>query len=316
MSTGTRTAVGPVLGYRHEAFLWQGIDAFLARTVPFVSEGLAAGEPVMVAVIQDHWAPLRDALGADAARVRFVDMAELGHNPARIIPAWRDFVESAGGRPVRGIGEPIWVGRRPAEIVECQVHEALLNLALPPDAPLWLLCPYDADGLDEHVIDEAMRSHPTLVRAGGTHPSTDYGGAQHVEHLAGRDLPAPTGPVQTVAFGRGELAALRRAVRARARGVGLADGDVDDLTLALNELAANSLDHGGGNGVLRMWTEPGTFVCEIADTGRITDPLIGRTCPPSDQLRGRGVWMVHQLCDLVQIRSTSSGTVVRVHSWL
>jgi prepilin-type processing-associated H-X9-DG protein len=30
---------------------------------------------------------------------------------------------------LRGAGEPIWPERRPAELVECQRHESLLNVA-------------------------------------------------------------------------------------------------------------------------------------------------------------------------------------------
>ena len=58
-------------------------------------------------------------------------MAEIGANPACIIPAWRDFVDECAeaGRAIRGIGEPIWADRSPAELVECQRHESLLNLA-------------------------------------------------------------------------------------------------------------------------------------------------------------------------------------------
>ena len=78
--------------YRHEAFLWSGEDDFLAGTAPFIREGLRAGQPVMVAVTAPHIWLLRTALGTDADRVRFVDMAVVGRNPARIIPAWREFV--------------------------------------------------------------------------------------------------------------------------------------------------------------------------------------------------------------------------------
>ncbi len=51
-------------------------------------------------------------------------MRVLGSNPACIIPAWRRFLAewAPDGRPVRGIGEPIWVGRSEAELTECQLH--------------------------------------------------------------------------------------------------------------------------------------------------------------------------------------------------
>jgi anti-sigma regulatory factor (Ser/Thr protein kinase) len=310
------TRVRPT-GYHHEALLFRGVDDFLRPAVPFVADALAADEPVMVAVIDAHWEPLRDALGPDADRVHHVDMGELGRNPARIIPAWRDFVDRhRTSGPMRGIGEPIWAGRRHAEVAECQLHEALLNVALPPRTPMWLLCPYDVDALEPDVVEEARRSHPTVTTGVGSDESAGFGGADHAHRLWSGPLPRPRGAVQAVSFRRGDLAAVRALVRRRAASAALPTARAEDLALAVNELAANSVDHGGGGGVLRMWLEPGAFLCEIEDSGRIDDVLVGRTSPTLGQTRGRGVWMVNQLCDLVQIRSADSGTVVRVHSWL
>ncbi|HEY1450507.1 MAG TPA: ATP-binding protein, partial [Solirubrobacteraceae bacterium] len=87
----------------------------------------------------------------------------------------------------------------------------------------------------------------------------------------------------------------------------------EDFVLAVNELATNSVQHGGGGGMLRVWQEPGALVCDVRDRGFIEDPLAGRRRPPIDQYGGRGLWLVNRLCDLVQIRSSPSGTVVRVH---
>src|SRR6478752_98684 len=98
---------------------------FLDLVGPFIRDGVDARQPVMVAVIGPRIAALRTELGTAAQSVEFVDMSELGRNPARIIPAWREFIDrhrSAG--PVRGVGEPIWAGRRAAELQECQLHEA------------------------------------------------------------------------------------------------------------------------------------------------------------------------------------------------
>ena len=130
-------------------------------------------------------------------------MADLGHNPALIIPAWRDFTDrhSGTGRPVRGIGEPIWATRRPEEIVEAQLHEALLNMAVPPDVPLWLLCPYDTAALDEQVLAEAHRSHPVVVESDTYRGSTEYGGAVHVERTLRRPhSPTPAHAITTITF--------------------------------------------------------------------------------------------------------------------
>lgn len=305
--------------YRHEALLWSGTEAFLARTVPFVTDATDSGAPVLVAVTAERESALRDALGADAARVTFRDMNVLGHNPARIIPAWLDFIRehSGSGVPLRGIGEPVWAGLRSTELVECQIHEAMLNVAIPTDAPLWLLCPYDADALPDDVLDEARRSHPSVAHDhGDTLRSEAYGGIEHVRALSGGDLTEPGEILDEMPVVRGNLAAVRAVVSLHAHRAGLGADQIDDLRLALTEVAANSMDHGGGHGVLRTWREPGALVFEVRDGGRLTDLLAGRRTPHREQARGRGLWLVNQLCDLMQIRSTAQGTVVRVHTWL
>ena len=177
--------------YRHECWLYDGDAEFVAAMVPFIRDGLARKQPVMVAVPQPRLHALRDALGGDAENVAWADMADLGANPARIIPAWQEFTEKYCGdrRPVRGIGQPIWPGRGDAELVEAQFHEALLNLAVPPDTPLWLLCPYDTSTLPDSVIDEALRSHPVLAQAGAYRGSTQYGGVHHAERPVRRPAP-------------------------------------------------------------------------------------------------------------------------------
>jgi hypothetical protein len=49
----------------------------------------------------------------------------------------------------------------------------------------------------------------------------------------------------------------------------------------------------------------------VRDQGEITDPLVGRY-PPGPDLDVNGLWLVNQLCDLVQIRSGPDGTYVRL----
>ena len=89
---------------------------------------------------------------------------------------------------------------------------------------------------------------------------------------------------------------------------------VADLALAVHELAANSVLHGGGHGVLRIWCESRALLCEVTDQGQVLDPLTGRHHVEPEGSSGRGLWMVNHLCDLVQLRSSDAGTVVRVHT--
>jgi anti-sigma regulatory factor (Ser/Thr protein kinase) len=89
-----------------------------------------------------------------------------------------------------------------------------------------------------------------------------------------------------------------------------------DLILAVTEVATNSVRYGGGHGVLRIWRDDNDLICEVRDHGHLEYPLVGRRRPAVDTVEGRGIWLVHQLCDLVQIRSYSSGTAVRMHTWI
>lgn len=301
-------------GFRHEALFYEGDDGFAAGTLPFIREGVARGESVLVVVTQPKIDMLRTALRGDADRVLFTDMAELGANPARIIPAWRDFVEDAG-RPLRGIGEPIWAGRRPAELVECQHHESLLNLEFADDPPLWLLCLYDTETLDRMVIDEARRSHPYLRHGRIERASAAYRGDTMFAAALDGPLPEPPERSTELEFQTGSLDSVRRFVSHHATAAGMPAGKTVDLVLAVNEVATNSVAHGGGGGLLHAWEADDAFVCEIRDRGYIDHPLVGRERPPADRESGRGLWLANQLCDLVQVRSSTSGTVVRLYSW-
>jgi Histidine kinase-like ATPase domain len=54
-------------------------------------------------------------------------------------------------------------------------------------------------------------------------------------------------------------------------------------------------------------------ICEVRDRGYLDQPLAGRESPARDAEGGRGLWLANQFCDLVQIRSSEAGTVVRLH---
>jgi len=299
-------------GFRHEALLYDGDEAFLGAAADFVRDGTAADEPALVMVSPDKIARLQERLDAGDS-VYFADMRQVGSNPARIIPAWRDFAAAHDGRRLRGIGEPIWPERAGAELVECQRHESLLNLAFAEAEAFWLLCPYDTAALPPEVVDEARRSHPFVVTGTRRVPSADYHGLEVVTVPFDDPLPAPPADAGGLPFGPGQLADVRTFISRRATAAGLDREHIADLVAAVNELATNSLLYGGAHGSVHAWPEPDGFVCEVRDDGRISDPLIGRRPPEPHQHGGRGLWMANQLCDLVRIRSGETGTTVRLH---
>jgi anti-sigma regulatory factor (Ser/Thr protein kinase) len=301
--------------FAHEALLYAGDDGFLEGTLPFVLDGVAAGEPILLVLSAAKIERIRGELNGDGDQILFADMDEVGANPARIIPAWRRFLDeqTAAGRPVRGIGEPIWAERPPDELVECQRHELLLNLAF-ADAPAFrLLCPYDVDALGEDVIAEALRTHPYVVENGSRRRSPSYPGLSAIAGPFDDPLPAPPASVQEVGFDAESLATVRRLVSSRAADAGLGTARTNDLVLAVNEIATNSVRHGGGTGTLRVWVGTRWLVCEIEDRGRIDDPLVGREEPTPDRPDGRGLWIANHVCELVQVRTFGAQSVVRLH---
>ena len=310
------TATGAHAAFRHEALLYSGDDGFLAGTVPFLHEAIDAEQPALVVVSAARIAMLRAALAGTGDFVFFADMTTVGRNPARIIPAWREFldVHASDGRPVRGIGEPIWPARTPAELVECQRHEALLNVAFAESSPWWLMCPYDVDALGHRVVDEAVRSHPFIRQGGGVVVrSSDFRAEQMSTTHSSSPLPEPTRCLESLTFTLEQLALVRGVAESRAAQFGLTESQLDDLVLAVHEIAANSVRHGGGEGRFRLWRDGRSLVAEISDRGVINDPLVGRQHPGASSERGRGLWIANQVCDLVQIRTYPTGSVVRLY---
>lgn len=299
--------------FRHEALFYAGKDGFLEAALPFLRSGISAVEPTLVVIEAEKIAMLQAALGDHADRVFFADMAEIGFNPGRIIGAWREFVTErfADGRPLRGIGEPIWAERTSAELVECQRHEALLNIAFADTPGFWLLCPYDTEALDPAVIEEARRSHP-FVLCDGTHGRSPSYCEIEAEAFFDEPLAEPNVQPDEIAFSSASLPRVREFVGRQTELAGFDTRARGDFVLAVNEVVTNSLRHGGGQGLLRSWRESDTLVCEVRDSGRFVEPLVGRVLPSVRRSGGRGLWLANQLCDLVQIRSSPAGSVVRL----
>lgn len=303
-------------GYRHEALLCSGTDGFLEATVPFITDAVATGEPILVVVTTAKIDLLRSALDADAEAVLFSDMAEVGQNPARIVSAWQAFLpeHARSGTQVRGIGEPVYPGRSPAELSECYLHEVVLNVAFDSSTPFWLRCPYDLDHFGDDVIGDAHRSHPYIVQSpAGPAVSDRY---QALDPSAPFDRPLPPAPpaAAELVFSCEDLRRVRGFVAEHGLRAGLDQDRTQQLVLAIDELAANSVQHGGGSGTLRSWIDGDVAFFEVVDDGQITAPLVGRFLPPPESPRGRGLWIANQLCDLVQIQSSTRGTLVRVHA--
>lgn len=300
--------------YRHEAFLWNGRADFVDGLLPFIEEGVEAGEAVLVAATPEHREWLSEPLGSSATQVHFVDITLLGRNPARIIPACQQFLHdwSGYGRPARAVGEPLWDGQRPEEVRESQLHEALMNVAVDPDLPFWVRCPYDAGHLDADVLAEASRSHPALATSASYQGSRSYRGHHHAQTMFAADLPPMDGPATVIDVTQAGVGAVAELVTRTAASGSLCSDQVLDLTNAVRRLTEGSRTEAGRDLTVRMWDRPDVFVAEVADTTVTRDLLIGRR-PPRTPGDDDALWLANQVCDLVQVRSGDRGTTIRLH---
>ncbi len=298
--------------FRHEAFLHRNDTEYTARLGRFVHEAIEAKEPLLVAVPGGRLDLLRRTGSISHPDVQLVDVADVGSNPARIIGVWNDFLDRVGDRSSRGISEPVYAGRDDQQLMEYLIHERLLNVAFAA-RQFHLLCPYDAVVLGEDALDCARSSHPWVTDRGDTAPGERSGTAPESGDVFSAPLPSPPLEAHERSFTAHDLAFVRRAARSAAEAAGVDSVRLPDIELSVDEVATNAVTHGGSRGVARWWTEGGWFVCEISAGGAFTDPLVGRRRPRPEEPHGRGVWLAMQLCDLVQLRNVTVGTVVRLH---
>jgi anti-sigma regulatory factor (Ser/Thr protein kinase) len=319
-------ATAGVPGVRHQAMIGQDAPECVDSVLAFVEDGLRNGEAVSIGLSAGLGRRLGKVLGTQRL-VAYFDMTELGRNPGRIIAAMLDFARThasgpapvapdqgradSGGPPLRYVSEPFWAGRSPAERAETTRHEALVESAL-AGAPASVLCVYNADRLDAEAIACAERLHPVVITGGEPRASARYVGGGIVPPQCDHPLAPPPPDAARLSY-RDDLRAVRDTVTDGAALAGLAPGRTSDLVLAVSEVAANTLRHTTGRGMLRVWAADGEIICQVTDSGQITDPLVGRRRPAADSFMHGGLWVVNQICDLVELRSGPDGTTVRMH---
>jgi hypothetical protein len=245
--------------------------------------------------------------------VSFTNMDLVGRNPARLIPAYHDFIRThAPDRPSRGVGEPIGPHRRGPDLVECEIHEALCNLAFTTTG-WWVLCPYDVSALPPPVIDEARRNHPYLLDGRDNRGSPAYRDPKTAAGPLGEPLPEPPARARQLVLRAERRHEARRFVSHHARAAGLDRDRTSDLVLAVDTIASNGVRDGAVRGVLSLWRDGARVLVEVRDRHRVTDPLVGRQPPGADSDFGWALRAANQLCDLMQVRADVSGTAVRLH---
>jgi anti-sigma regulatory factor (Ser/Thr protein kinase) len=296
----------------HTALFYSDVEQYLDGLRTFVADAVETGSPVVIAVPPRGLHRLEAHLDGDLAGVQLADMGELGANPARIIPAIRAAMDAHAGHTLYFAEEPVWAERSPEEIGEAMRHEALINTAF-ASARVHILCSYDVSAVEAPILADAERTHRWVAAGDGRRASSAYRPGKPPDSCE-PPLSTPPADAASLRFELADLARVRALVSEQAARASLTVGQCGEAVLAANEIVTNSIRHGGGAGVLHSWHEPGKLTCQVSDAGRIRDPLVGRVRPEDGASGGRGLWLVNQLCDLVQIRTGASGTTVRIHT--
>jgi anti-sigma regulatory factor (Ser/Thr protein kinase) len=294
----------------HLGLHYQDERDLLAHSVPFVRQGVDLGEPVLIALPAPWLEQFRERFGTDPG-LTYVDIRDAGRNPGRILPwIFHSFAQRHPERKLRILGEPIWPGRSEAAYPACLHHEALVNLAL-SDVDLTLMCTYDSSALSEKALSDSYYTHPLLLDGHSEpQPSPHYAEAELARHYF-LPLPPPPAGSTRLAFGIDELHTVRELVAAQAESLGIAPERAANLQLAATEAATNAILHGGGAGLLFVWDEDDSVVCEFQSNLPMPPPLAGSRQVPSTAPNGRGLTIINHLCDLVRWHASEDRCALR-----
>jgi anti-sigma regulatory factor (Ser/Thr protein kinase) len=310
MADARTSSHSPRSGFVHEALIYNDEAEFDAAMHAFLQEAAAAGEPVLVALPGEHLDHVREALGDAMADTRCEDLEQVARNPGCLLSIIEEWVASHDGH-ARVVSEVVWPGRSHAEAVEALRHEALVNHALAGSA-VTIMSPFDARHLDEEILAGVEMTHPTVVEGGQRRAGTDYTDPLSAAFGELWPLDDPPGPVSEHPL-NGTLLELRRAIAEDPALASLSAERRSDLVFATNEAASNAVKHGNVSCMTRIWQDGDEVVTEVRSRSGIDDVMAGRRRPAADALQGRGLWLINQMCDLVQLRSGDSGMTLRMH---
>jgi anti-sigma regulatory factor (Ser/Thr protein kinase) len=294
---------------RHNALVYESRDEYVARAVPFLREGLEAGEGAIVANTRPGLAAMREALGQDAVHVTFVDVSSAYTRPARTLAAYHDvYAEQLRKTATLRAVADVQVGPDPGEWEMWMGYEAVLNRSF-GHLPAWVWCTYNANGLPDPVLEGVWRTHPEVLAGDALHASHRYEDPEHLlRRIAAK--PVPLTGLRSIAFGQ-NIEEFRERLARELTAENLTQVRVLDGLLAATEVANNAIEHGGGVEEIRVGRADGRIVCEIVDRGDgFDDPGAGYLAPQAGV--GSGLWVARQLTWLIEFFPSPSGFTTRI----
>jgi hypothetical protein len=317
------SAGGP---FQHWACVYDDDQQFLHTVVPFLADGLAAGQPVLAVTTRANLELIGAALGERAGDVDYAESAFFGRRPPQRVAAFYRYwtrhadarsdggagVSSGRSSGVRILAEPVWAGRSAREIAAWTRMESALNVVLAP-VSISMICPYDTRTLGPDIVADALRTHPAQITGPDLSPLPDF------TDPAGFARSCDTGPLaqppaDAAAFVfDGDLRGLRRFIASCAEAHGVTGARAEMLILAVSEVGAYLKNQGPGTATVRAWEQPGAVVCDFRQPGTsISDPFLGLRPASLEPGAGDGLWLANQICDWMDIRAGADGCAIQL----
>ncbi|WP_367130958.1 anti-sigma factor RsbA family regulatory protein [Saccharothrix sp. HUAS TT1] len=303
----TGAALGHV-GYFHETAFYGSDDDFRSVVVPFLDEGVSAGEPVVVACLPGNERLIRDAV-AEPSGVVFLTADQYARPTEAIVSYRKLFAEYAGVAQIRVVGDVPHPGVGAAWDWWSR-YEAAVNEVF-AEYPLWGLCPYDLRTTPARVLADVLRSHPRVAGVDGAHepnpryrPSWALPSAGSTGFEAGPPLVELTDPT---------AAQARRAVTSVCATTRLSRDEVDDIVYAASEAVTNAQCHGLPPVRLRVWAGPAHVLVAVTDRGGgPAAPSAGLVPTDRSATAGVGLWLTHRTCRDVTMTHDADGYTIRM----
>jgi anti-sigma regulatory factor (Ser/Thr protein kinase) len=296
--------------------LYADAGEFVAAVAPFVHEGIQGGERVLVTLAPDKLAWVREELGEEAAAVELLDAPDTYDRNGPMLSSLLERLSVPGDRRTRVVAEQALATRTPDQRRAYMRYEAAANVAYRPFAAS-VLCPYDTAQLPDAVLRDALRTHPEVLGAHAASRREPFLDPREFVRRNSRVEAPPPDAIELALEGLDDIAPIRQRIGHLAGAAGLERQEIDGLTVAVSELASNAIIH--GNPPRRVWAyvKDGAFVCHVHDGGRgPDDPLVGYLVPEPTGRGGRGLWLAHQLCDIVEVATDRAGAHLTVRTVL
>lgn len=311
------TSPPDVTRLRHGVAFYNSETVLMAQLTAVVTAALQNGQPLALALRPTTDRELRTALGGlpDAVQLARPDGLD-GPSGQTLATRWaRELREltMSGQRSVSVVAEH-WGAYDGADGSFWTELDAAANVAL-SDLPVEMTCFYPTYPLHSSVLSGARRNHRVLRKGGRMVANADYRPPHEVLRATPAPAPLLLGPPDLRrSFRAWGLNEVRASVEETMRGAGFGPSRAEDVVLAVNEIATNSVEYGPGYAEICQWIDADGLVVEVHDRGVLDNPLPGLVAPHPGERRGRGVWIARQLCDLLHVWADAEGTHVRLRA--